>query len=58
MDSYRAKYSGMLSLLRFLITDSQSMLEKLFGRAKAQSGEPMNAVTLVELDVISAEWDL
>jgi hypothetical protein len=58
MDSYRAECSGMLSLLRFLITDSQSMLEKLFGRAKARSGEPMNAAMLVELDVMSAKWDL
>jgi hypothetical protein len=39
-------------------TDSQSMLEKLFGRTKVKSGEPLIAAQLKELDVMTAEWDL
>ena len=39
-------------------TDSQSMLEKLFGRTKVRDGEALTAEMLEELDVMDAEWDL
>jgi ribonuclease HI len=39
-------------------TDSQSMLEKLFGQSTVRSGEPLTAAKLQELDVMVAEWDL
>ncbi len=39
-------------------TDSQSMLEKLFGRTSVKSGEPLLATQLEDLDVMTAEWDL
>jgi hypothetical protein len=39
-------------------TDSQSMLEKLFGRTKVREGDLLTADMLVELDVMIAEWDL
>ena len=34
------------------------MLEKLFGRANARGGDPLNAAMLADLDVMSVEWDL
>ena len=39
-------------------TDSQSMLEQLFGQSTVRSGEPLVATKLQELDAMVAEWDL
>lgn len=39
-------------------TDSQSMLEKLFGNKKVREGIPLSSTALEELDVMTAEWDL
>jgi hypothetical protein len=39
-------------------TDSHSMLERLFGSKTVKDGKPLTAASLVELDVLCAEWDL
>jgi hypothetical protein len=39
-------------------TDSHSMLERLFGSKTVKDGKPLTAASLVEVDVLCAEWDL
>jgi hypothetical protein len=39
-------------------TDSQSMLEKLFGKQNLREHSALGAVQLQNLDVLTAEWDL
>jgi hypothetical protein len=34
------------------------MLERLFGSKTVKDGKPLTAASLVELDVLCAEWDL
>jgi hypothetical protein len=45
-------WSGMSGMIG---TDSQSILEKLFGRKRVSEGKPLDATMLVDLDVMVAE---